>query len=132
MNRMKFVIAAFAIGMIASVGSTANANPPSNIDCRSVTGGTGEFHNKLVDLCDATQRASFTKPQDQDGLEGKILGAGTKVDQNKLSDAEKKLRDFEINLLSLMSTCPKKIACQGGAEIQTKLNDAVVELDKLQ
>lgn len=130
MNRMKRVIAAFAIGMIASVGSTVNANPPLNIDCSTVTGGA--IREELYALCLATQAPVFTKPQDQDGLEAKILGAGTKVDQNKLSDAEKKLRDFETNLLSLISTCPKKITCAGGAAIHTKLNDAVVELDKLQ
>ena len=132
MNRMKFVIAACAIGMIASVGSTVNAESPANIDCSIVNGGAA-IHAELAALCTATQAPGvFKNVQSQDGLEAKILGAGTKVDQNKLSDAERKLRDFETNLLSLMATCPKKITCAGGAEIQARLNAAFLALDQLQ
>lgn len=119
MNRRKFVIAAFAIGMIASVGSTANAGPPTSIECTSITGGS--FQGKLQDLCDATKATWFKNDQDKDGLVSKIYGAGIKLDSNKMEDAEKKLTEFDVKLMYLMSPCNKKIDCQAARNIQDAL-----------
>lgn len=125
MNRMKFLIAAFAIGMIASVGQTVNAASPTTIECSSITGGL--IQTQLQELCAVTKNTDFKNTQDEDGLVAKIYGAGIKVDQNKLEDAEKKLGEFDYKLGVLMSNC-KKIDCVRAVNIQRALTAASLAL----
>jgi hypothetical protein len=111
----------FGLSLLFTTGLANAARPGSNLSCEPPPDGNlpvANFCNQqLVDLCGAVASAATPplKQRDKDGLINKVIGAATKINQNKsklnqLINAPKlKISEADANTISaaLMSaqTC---------------------------
>jgi len=89
----------------------AMAAPSAPVECETLLNMKIESNaqSTLYTLCMHTQETWFKNGTDRENLKGKVVVAGTKVEQGKYSDASMKLSDYETTLRALMDAPKKKI-----------------------
>lgn len=88
---------------LMAITAPANALPPGTPSptCDDLKANIA-CHDELALLCAATDAATSLKSRDRDTLVSKVLGAGTKLSQGKVDDANQKLQNYEDKLNALI------------------------------
>ncbi len=118
------------------ITSPANAIKPDSLtpDCADLVTGI-DCETELGALCAATDAADSLKARDENTLVSKVLGAGTKIDQGKVEDADWKLTNYESKLDQLIGTrvipAKAKISEDDADDLSTALTAAQMCVDGL-
>jgi hypothetical protein len=127
----------FGLSLLFTTGLANAARPGSNLSCEPPPDGNlpvANFCNQqLVDLCGAVASAATPplKQRDKDGLINKVIGAATKINQNKFENAGDKLDNFETKLNQLINAPKLKISEADANTISAALMSAQTCVDEL-
>ena len=105
MSRLLVVSALTFLALPAFAG-----RPKASADCANLV--ESDCITELRTLCDDTRYADSLGTRDQNGLIGKVLNANVKLSQDKVSDASKKLDNYDTKLNDLNEASKAKISNQ--------------------
>jgi hypothetical protein len=111
-----------ALTFLALPAFAGRGKPSASADCADLV--YSECITYLTTLCDDTSDAGSLKTRDQNGLIGKVLNANVKLTQDKVSDASKKLDDYDTKLNALNDARKPKISDEDFVKLLGDVLDA--------
>lgn len=131
---MKYFITTLLLSLTLGI-TPANAGKPDPVgaaDCSYFDeNAPASCADQLIDLCAAIEANTSLKTRDEEGLIGKTIGAGIKINQDKFNDATTKLDQIGSKVSSLADATKPKISEDDADLISSKQTDAELCVDGL-